>query len=158
VEVSRLKNPEVGRHLIAALQQYHISGDHILRSNPLGRAIPYYGRLQRKHLGERFDRALGLLLLDKPYDRVDDYDRKYHARVDVVSQGKRHDSRPEQHHHKGIGKLRQQHQQVTLAFNFGHGIGAVFLDACFDLGGGEARLDARAEMLDHLWYRHGVPV
>ena len=100
--------PQVGRDHVAALDQHEVTGHHALGLDDLAPAVTHDACLGSHQRPERGQCGLGLGLLDETGERVDQYHRHDHGRVDVLPERQRHRRRGHQHVDERVVELPQE--------------------------------------------------
>ncbi len=107
----RLRQPQVGRHHVAGLEQHDVSGHQRGRGQRVDLAVAHHPGAGRGQQFQRRDRALGAIFLDEPDGRVQHHDRQDHDRVrQVADQPGDHGGGNEDQDHE-VGELGGKHAQ-----------------------------------------------
>ena len=151
-----LEQPQVGRHLVAGLDEDDVARHQPFGGDGLAMAVAQHAGLQRQHLADGIERPLGLALLDEADQRVDDDDAGDDRRIDVVLHQGGDRRRDEQDVDQDVVELEQQPDQRAATLRRPQPVGAVDLQALPSRLGGEAGA-AGLQRRQHVVGRHGVP-
>lgn len=88
-------------------------------------AVSQHRRLARQHGADRFERLLGLTLLNEPDERVDDDHAQDDRGIGVVVQEEGHDGCDQEDVDQRIVKLQQEPHERPAALGLGQTIGAI---------------------------------
>ena len=92
VQLALAHEAQVGRHLVAGLQQHEVAGDDLGRRQAQRLARAHHRRLGRHRLRQRLDGGDRLGLLDVADERVEEHDAEDHGGVDPVPENERDDA------------------------------------------------------------------
>ncbi len=112
----RLLNPqrlglgqsEIGRHLVARLQEDDVARNQGVRRHHAAPAGAHHARLEREHLADRGERPLRLALLHEADERVDEDDARDDAAVHPLAEQRRDQGGPQQDVDQDAVELEQQ--------------------------------------------------
>ncbi len=133
-QVDGFHQAQIGRDVIAGLEQDDIAGHQLARRNPGAVAVAHDLRLRSRQAPQGRQGFLGAPLLDDPQDGIEDDDRQDRPALQIVPQRHRHDGRPDQKQHDEVVELRQKQAQETRARRFPQLVGPVLGQPAVDLG------------------------
>ena len=158
LELRRLQQPQVGRNLVARLQQHDVARHQVGGGHGLRLATPQYLRLRGGQLAQRRNRLVGPPRLREADHRVQHHDDDDDEGIDPFAQQPRHHGRRQQHQDHEVGELVQQQLRPGARLLRRQFVGAVFLQAARGFFGAQASGGIGLLGLQHLGGGAQVPV
>ena len=135
----RYREPQVGGHIIARLQQHHIAGNQVRCGHGDDRPFAAHLCVGRGQLLQRLQRFFGPVFLNHAQQSVEQYHQQDDARIHPFAQQHAGDQRRGQkHQHHYILKLRQIHLPEGPLLRLLQRVGAVLFQPRGSLGTGQA--------------------
>ena len=125
LELCRLDQSQVGRHLVARLQQHDIAGHQRLRRNLPNRAAAQYRGLCSREALQRCQCLVGAPGLHQPDGGIEQHNDHDHQRVQPIADHAGDQGRCQQHPHHEVIELLQQQDTQAMAADTGQGVGAI---------------------------------
>jgi len=129
-ERGRAQETGICRHEVSGFKRENVAYDDARRRNQRDVAVASYLRLRSGHLLERRDRLLGVVLLVKADDGVEDDDREDGDRVDGVAQDAGDDTSRDQNPDEEALELAQENRQRANVCALRQLVWAVGREAC----------------------------
>ena len=125
LQLRNLDQPQVGRDLVARLQQHDVAGHQLSSGQDLHHAAAQHGGVCRRQLAQRSHGLVGAPGLHKADDGVEHYDDEDHQRVGDFAHQPRYDGRAQQHQHHEVLELVGQQTPPGAVLRFSQLIGAM---------------------------------
>ncbi len=134
----RLQHPQIGRHLVARLQEHDVAGNKVraVHRHPL--TIAQNGGAGCQHPPDRGHRRLGLVFLDEADHRIGKHHGEDHPGIHPVLQGPRHHCRTDQDVDQHVVELPQKAHHRPPRPHFRQAVRPMLDQSPHGLGRGQA--------------------
>ena len=157
-QVLDAQQAQVGRHLGAGFEQHDVARHQVGGVNLMPLATAQHRGMTGQHGPHRLQRLLGLALLHKTDQGIDQHHADDHAGVHIVFEQKGNDPRDQQHVDQRVMELQRQPQPCTARTGHRQAVGAVLRQTRARLRIAQPAGGIHLEPLLHLAGRRGVPL
>ena len=137
-QVLRLEEPQVGRNLVAQLEEHDVPRNELLRGEHARLAAAHRPGLGGKHVADRIQRLLGPAFLDEPEQPVENDHGEDDRRVDPQAQHQFGEPGGEKNVDKDVVELGEEPHERAPLLALRQAVRPIFLQPGRGLGGVEA--------------------
>ncbi len=156
-QLARLEQAQIGGHFVAGGEQHDVADYHLFRRDLAALAVAQHRRIERQHVADGVQRALGLAFLDHADDGVDQHHANDHAAIHPMGEQCGDQRGSQQHVDEDVVELAGETDQQAVMRCGGQQIRAMELQALLCLGGRKSA-GLGCERVQHSLCRQAVPI